>query len=75
MTGSPPRSAASCPAGAPRTSATGSCRGLWDALADRGGVAAQRRGALERVHLLMADWRSLLARLAEVGAADVRGAG
>ena len=41
-------------------------RGLWDALADRGGVAAQRRGALERVHLLMADWRSLLARLAEV---------
>jgi hypothetical protein len=41
-------------------------RGLWDALADAGGVAAQRRGALERVHLLMADWRSLLARLAEV---------
>jgi transposase len=41
-------------------------RGLWAALADTGGVAAQRRGALERVHLLMADWRSLLARLAEV---------
>jgi len=41
-------------------------RALWDALADRGGVAAQRRGVLERVHLLMADWRSLLARLAEV---------
>jgi transposase len=40
--------------------------GLWDALADAGGVAAQRRGALERVHLLMADWRSLLARLADV---------
>jgi transposase len=40
--------------------------GLWAALADRGGVAAQRRGALERVHLLMGDWRSLLARLAEV---------
>jgi transposase len=43
-------------------------RGLWEALADAGGVRAQRRGALERVHLLMADWRSLLARLAEVGA-------
>ena len=43
-------------------------RGLRDALADRGGVTAQRRGALERVHLVMADWRSLLARLADVGA-------
>ena len=43
-------------------------RGLWEALADAGGVAAQRRGALERVHLLMADWRSLLARLADVEA-------
>jgi transposase len=42
--------------------------GLWDALADAGGVAAQRRGALERVHLLMADWRSLLARLADTEA-------
>jgi transposase len=40
--------------------------GLWEALADRGGVAAQRRGALERVHLLTGDWRSLAARLAEV---------
>ena len=40
-------------------------RGLWAALADGGGVAAQRRGVLERVHLLMADWRSLLARLAD----------
>jgi transposase len=40
--------------------------GLWEALADPGGVPAQRRGALERVHLLMADWRSLLARLADV---------
>jgi hypothetical protein len=28
-------------------------------------VAAQRRGALERVHLLMGDWRSPLARLAD----------
>jgi len=42
--------------------------GLWAALADPGGVAAQRRGVLERVHLLMGDWRSLLARLAEVEA-------
>jgi transposase len=42
--------------------------GLWEALADRGGVAAQRRGALERVHLLMADWRSLLTRLADTEA-------
>ena len=41
-------------------------RGLWEALADPAGVRAQRRGALERVHLLMADWRSLLARLADV---------
>jgi transposase len=40
-------------------------RGLWEALADPGGVAAQRRGALERVHLLTGDWRSLLARLAD----------
>lgn len=39
--------------------------GLWEALADTGGVAAQRRGALERVHLLMGDWQSLLARLAD----------
>ena len=41
--------------------------GLWEALADTGGVAAQLRGALERVHLLMGDWRSLLARLADAG--------
>ena len=40
-------------------------KGLWEALADAGGVAAQRRGALERVHLLMEDWRSLQARLAD----------
>lgn len=38
---------------------------LWEALADAGGVREQRRGALERVHLLTGDWRSLLARLAE----------
>jgi transposase len=39
-------------------------RGLWDALADTGGVAAQRPGALERLHLLLGDWRALRARLA-----------
>ena len=43
-------------------------RGLWEALADTSGVATQRRGALERVHLLMGDWRSALARLADVEA-------
>jgi transposase len=42
--------------------------GLWAALDDAGGVAAQRRGALERVHLLLGDWRALRARLAEAGA-------
>ena len=42
--------------------------GLWEALADPGGVRAQRRGALERVHLLMADWRSLRTRLADTEA-------
>ena len=42
--------------------------GLWEALADRGGVAAQRRGVLERVHLLLDDWRSLAARLADAEA-------
>jgi transposase len=56
----------------PRWGARRACQrivtGLWAALADPGGVAAQRRGALERVHLLMADWRSLLARLADAGA-------
>jgi transposase len=41
-------------------------RGLWDALADTGGVAAQRPGALERLHLLLGDWRALRARLADV---------
>jgi hypothetical protein len=54
----------------PRWGAKRACRkiaaGVWEALADRGGVAAQRRGVLERVHLLMGDWRSLLARLADV---------
>jgi transposase len=56
----------------PRWGAKNLCRkivtGLREALADAGGVAAQRRGALERVHLLTGDWRSLLARLGEVEA-------
>jgi transposase len=43
-------------------------RGLWEALADGGGVAAQRRGALERLHLLLEDWRALRARLADTEA-------
>jgi transposase len=40
-------------------------QGLWDALADTGGVAAQRPGALERLHLLLGDWRALRLRLAD----------
>ena len=43
-------------------------QGLWEALADTGGVAAQRPGALERVHLLLEDWRLLRARLADTEA-------
>lgn len=43
-------------------------RALWAALADTGGVAAQRRGALERLHLLLGDWRALRARLADTEA-------
>jgi transposase len=38
--------------------------GLWEALADTAGVAAQRPGALERLHLLLDDWQALRARLA-----------
>jgi transposase len=41
---------------------------FFGALADSRGVAAQRRGALERVGLLMDDWRSAIARLGEVEA-------
>jgi hypothetical protein len=41
---------------------------FFAALTDGRGVATQRRGALERVGLLMDDWRSTLARLAEVEA-------
>jgi transposase len=43
-------------------------KGLWQALADTGGVATQRRGALERLHLLLGDWRALRARLADTEA-------
>jgi hypothetical protein len=54
----------------PRFAAQRVCHRIADqfftALTDRRGVAAQRRGALERVGLLMDDWRSALARLAEV---------
>jgi transposase len=39
---------------------------VWDALSDTRGVSTQRRGALERVHLVMADWRSARARLGDV---------
>jgi len=46
----------------------GIARSVWEALADTGGVAAQRRGALERVHLLLGDWRALRARLADTEA-------
>jgi transposase len=38
-------------------------KGLWDALADTSGVAAQRPGALERLDLLLGDWRALRERL------------
>jgi transposase len=37
--------------------------GLRAALSDAGGVEAQRPGALERLHLLLGDWRELRARL------------
>ena len=43
-------------------------KGLWEALADAAGVAAQGRGALERVHLLLGDWRALRPRLADTEA-------
>ncbi len=39
---------------------------FFDALADRAGVPAQRHGALERVHFLIDDWRSALARMSDV---------
>jgi transposase len=39
-------------------------RRLWDALTGTGGVSAQRPGALERLGLLLEDWRDLRMRLA-----------
>jgi len=39
-------------------------RRLWDVLTETGGVAAQRPGALERLYLLLEDWRELRTRLA-----------
>jgi len=41
-------------------------RGLFTALTDQAGVAAQRPGALERVGLVLADWRATQARLSDV---------
>jgi transposase len=41
-------------------------RGFYTALSDPGGVAAQRPGALERVGLVLADWRSTQTRLSDV---------
>jgi transposase len=43
-------------------------RGVFDALADGTGVAAQRRGALERARLVLEDWRACRHRLADVEA-------
>jgi len=42
-------------------------RRVFDALADDRGVCSQRRGALERVGLVLDDWRSTRTRLADVG--------
>ena len=65
MTGSWRRSAGSCPGGAASSCGHSIVAGLREALGDGGGVAAQRRGALERLHLLLEDWRVLRARLAD----------
>jgi transposase len=37
---------------------------VFAALADPAGVAAHRRGALERAHLALGDWRDSRVRLA-----------
>lgn len=39
-------------------------RSVWDALASTAGAAGQRRGALERVKMLLEDWRYLRSRIA-----------
>ena len=41
-------------------------RAFFTALADPGGVAAQRPGALERAGLVLADWQHITARLTDV---------
>src|SRR6185437_14193104 len=41
---------------------------VWDALGSPGGVLAQRPGAVERLGLLMEDWRDLRRKLAGAGA-------
>jgi transposase len=41
-------------------------RGFFTALSDPAGVAAQRPGALERVGLVLADWRTTQTRLSDV---------
>jgi transposase len=43
-------------------------RGVFAAVADPGGVAAQRLGGLERTGLLLADWHNVHTRLCDVGA-------
>jgi transposase len=43
-------------------------RAVFTALADPAGVAAQRRGALERAQLAMSDWQDTRARLADAEA-------
>jgi transposase len=43
-------------------------RKVFAALSDPAGVTAQRRGALERVHLVLGDWRETRRRLADVEA-------
>ncbi|MGH3636139.1 MAG: IS110 family transposase [Mycobacterium sp.] len=42
--------------------------GVYSALTDPAGVAAQRRGALQRAKWVLADWRSAKTRLGEVEA-------
>lgn len=41
-------------------------RGVFDALAGSTGVAAQRRGALERARLVLEDWHACRRRLADI---------
>jgi transposase len=43
-------------------------RAVFMALADPAGVTVHRRGALERAHLALGDWRDTRARLADVEA-------